>query len=88
MGRVAIAVIMTAAMPMPLRGEAGNIRKISASVARRARDEFYPKDNLRPDRLFGIDQAVNDAVSLRFLNAPLEKGQLNQLFQYQLPFVH
>jgi NitT/TauT family transport system substrate-binding protein len=59
--------------------------KVPVAIARRARDEFYPKANLRPDRLSGVEQAMADAISLKFLGAPLRKEQLDQFFQYQLP---
>jgi NitT/TauT family transport system substrate-binding protein len=59
--------------------------KIPFDVAKRARDEFYPKNNLRPDRLSGVDQAMGDAVAMKFLSTPLTKQQLDAFFQYQLP---
>jgi ABC-type nitrate/sulfonate/bicarbonate transport system substrate-binding protein len=59
--------------------------KVPFAIAKRARDEFYPKNNLRVDRLSGIDQAMADAIALKFLAAPLSKEQLDQFFQYQLP---
>jgi len=59
--------------------------RIPLAVAKKARDEFYPKNNLRPDRLSGVDQAMADAVAMKFLSAPLTKRQLAEFFQYQLP---
>lgn len=59
--------------------------KIPFEVAKRARDEFYPKNNLRPDRLSGIDQAMADALAMKFLPAPLTRQQLDEFFKYQLP---
>jgi NitT/TauT family transport system substrate-binding protein len=59
--------------------------KVPFAITKRARDEFYPKNNLRVDRLSGIDQAMADAIALKFLAAPLSKEQLDQFFQYQLP---
>ncbi len=59
--------------------------RIPLAVAKKARDEFYPKNNLRPDRLSGVDQAMADAVAMKFLSAPLTKQQLAEFFQYQLP---
>jgi ABC-type nitrate/sulfonate/bicarbonate transport system substrate-binding protein len=58
--------------------------KVPFAIAKRARDEFYPKNNLRPDRLSGVDEAMSDAIALKFLSAPLSKEQLDQFFQYQL----
>src|SRR5436190_21818146 len=48
---------------------------ISEALAKDVRDQFYPKENLRLDRLSGIDEAMADAVSLKFLPAPLTKAQ-------------
>jgi NitT/TauT family transport system substrate-binding protein len=59
--------------------------KVPFAVAKRSRDEFYPKDNLRPNRLSGVDAAMADAIALKFLTAPLGKEQLGEFFQYQLP---
>jgi ABC-type nitrate/sulfonate/bicarbonate transport system substrate-binding protein len=59
--------------------------KVPLAIAKRARDEFYPKNNLRVDRLSGVDQAMTDAIALKFLAAPLNKEQLDRFFQYQLP---
>jgi len=59
--------------------------KVPFAVAKRSRDEFYPKDNLRPNRLSGVDAAMADAIALKFLAAPLGKEQLGEFFQYQLP---
>ena len=55
---------------------------ISESLAKDVRDQFYPKENLRLDRLSGLDEAMADAVSLKFLPAPLTKAQLDELFKY------
>ena len=46
------------------------------------RDQFYPKENLRLDRLSGLDEAMADAVSMKFLPAPLTKAQQDELFKY------
>ena len=55
---------------------------IPESLAKEVRDQFYPKDNLRLDRLSGLDEAMADAVSLKFLSAPLTKQQQDVLFKY------
>jgi len=59
--------------------------KVPFAIAKRSRDEFYPKNNLRPNRLSSVDEAMADAIALKFLPAALSKDQLEQLFQYQLP---
>jgi NitT/TauT family transport system substrate-binding protein len=56
--------------------------KIPVPLATNVRDQFYPKDNLRLDRLSGLDDAIADAVSLKFLPAPLSQEQRDQLFHY------
>ena len=55
---------------------------ISESLAKEVRDQFFPKENLRLDRLSGLEQAMADAVSLKFLSAPLTKQQQDELFKY------
>ena len=56
---------------------------VPEALAQRVRDEFYPKDNMDPNRISGLDQAMADAVELKFLPAPLTKEQLDQFFQLQ-----
>lgn len=55
---------------------------VPESLAKEVRDQFYPKDNLRLDRLSGLDTAMADAVSLKFVAAPLTKQQQDELFKY------
>jgi NitT/TauT family transport system substrate-binding protein len=55
---------------------------ISETLARQVRDEFFPKENLRLERLSGLDEAMADSVSLKFLPAPLTKAQQDELFKY------
>jgi NitT/TauT family transport system substrate-binding protein len=55
---------------------------IPESLAKEVRDQFFPKENLRLDRLSGLDAAMADAVSLKFLPAPLTKQQQDELFKY------
>jgi len=56
--------------------------KITPALAKRVREEFYPKDNLRLNRLDDMDDAMKDAVDLKMLPKPLTQAQLDQLFQY------
>ena len=49
-------------------------------LAKEVRDRFYPRDNLRIERLSGLDEAMADAVSAKLLPAPLTKPQIEQLF--------
>jgi NitT/TauT family transport system substrate-binding protein len=52
---------------------------ISLAKARRTRDEFYPWDALDPDRITGLEAITQDAVRLKYLNAPLTQAQLDEL---------
>jgi ABC-type nitrate/sulfonate/bicarbonate transport system substrate-binding protein len=54
---------------------------VPEALARDVRDQFYPKENLRLDRLSGVDAAMADAVNLKFLSAPLSKAQQDELFK-------
>ncbi len=54
---------------------------ISEAKARRTRDGFFPKQALDPDRIVGLDTIVNDAVQLKYTEAPLTKDQLAGLIQ-------
>lgn len=44
------------------------------------RDQFYPKESLRPGQLSGINAVMDDAVSMRFIKKPLSEAQLKELF--------
>jgi len=55
---------------------------IPEALAKDVRDRFYPKENLRLDRLSGLDEAMADAVNLKFLPAPLSRDQVTELFKY------
>ncbi|MBV9235057.1 MAG: ABC transporter substrate-binding protein [Xanthobacteraceae bacterium] len=54
---------------------------ISEEKAKRTRDGFFPKQALDPDRIVGLDTIVNDAVQLKYTEAPLSKDQLAGLIQ-------
>jgi NitT/TauT family transport system substrate-binding protein len=55
---------------------------IPETLAKDVRAQFYPKENLRLERLSGLDAAMADAVSMKFLSAPLTKEQQDELFKY------
>jgi NitT/TauT family transport system substrate-binding protein len=61
---------------------------VSEAVARRVRDEFFPKSMILPDEIKGIDALMQDAVELKFIPAPLTKEQLAELIQIQKPATH
>ncbi len=54
---------------------------ISLEMAKRTRDEFFPKASVDPDKVIGLDTIVPDAVALKFTAAPLTKEQLTELIQ-------
>ena len=54
---------------------------ISVEMAKRTRDEFFPKPAVDPDKIVGLDVVVNDAVDLKYTAAPLTKEQLAELIQ-------
>jgi NitT/TauT family transport system substrate-binding protein len=58
---------------------------VSESVARRTRDDFILKQNALPDQISGMDAIMADAVTYKFLPAPLTPEQLKTLIQLQEP---
>jgi NitT/TauT family transport system substrate-binding protein len=55
--------------------------KITEPIAKRSRDDFFPRAALDPDRVVGLDVIVNDAVELKYTAAPLTQAQLAELIQ-------
>jgi len=55
---------------------------IPERLAKDVREQFFPKENLRLERLSGLDEAMADAVTMKFLPAPLSKAQQDELFKY------
>ena len=54
---------------------------IPSAIAQRARDGFFPKSALNPDTIVGLPTIVNDAVELKYTQAPLTQAQLAELIQ-------
>jgi NitT/TauT family transport system substrate-binding protein len=54
---------------------------VTPALAKQVRDEFYPRTNMEPDRLRGLDTLSQEAVALKFLAAPLRPEQLTTLIQ-------
>jgi NitT/TauT family transport system substrate-binding protein len=54
---------------------------VSEAVAKRVRDEFFPKSLLDPDEIKGLDVIIPEAVTLKYTTAPLTKEQLRELIQ-------
>jgi NitT/TauT family transport system substrate-binding protein len=53
--------------------------RVTPELAKRVRDEFYPKQNLDPDRISGLDELMVDAVEYKYLPAPLPADQVGKL---------
>lgn len=53
--------------------------RVTEEVAKHTRDDFIPKASANPDVVSGLDEANADAVSLKFLSAPLSQDQLKAL---------
>ena len=49
--------------------------------AKRAREEFFPKEAISPDKVVGLDTIVNDAVEMKYTPTPLTKEQLADLIR-------
>ncbi len=58
---------------------------VSEAMARRVRDEFFPRELVMPDEVKGLDSLMADAVELKFISAPLSKAQIADLVQLQKP---
>ena len=58
---------------------------VPEALARRVRDEFFPKSLVYPDEIKGLDSLMTDAVELKFIPAPLTSQQTAELVQLQLP---
>jgi len=54
---------------------------INEATARRALQEFLPKEAVNPDRMSGLDDIVADAVTFKYIPAPLTGAQLSDLIQ-------
>jgi NitT/TauT family transport system substrate-binding protein len=50
-------------------------------LARRVRDDFFPKSLVWPDEIKGLDSLMPEAVTLKFIPAPLTKEQIADLIR-------
>ena len=55
--------------------------RVSEPMAKRVRDEFFPKSLVNPDQIHGLDTLIPEAVNLKFIPAPLNKEQIAELIQ-------
>jgi NitT/TauT family transport system substrate-binding protein len=58
---------------------------VNEAMARRVRDEFFPRALVMPDEIKGLESLMADAVELKFIAAPLSKAQIADLVQLQKP---
>ena len=56
-------------------------RSAASGRRQRALQEFLPKAAVDPDRVSGIDDIMADAVTYKYISAPLSKEQLDDLVQ-------
>ncbi len=54
---------------------------VTVDKVRRARDGFFPRQALDPDRIVGLDAIVQDAVTLKYTPAALGDRELAELIQ-------
>jgi len=55
--------------------------KVPEPMAKRVRDEFFPKSLVNPDQIHGLDSLMPEAVNLKFIPAALTKEQTAELIQ-------
>ena len=58
---------------------------LDPAIARRSRNEFFPKGILDPDHIVGLDSIMNDALKFKLIAAPLTKDQLADLIRIPAP---
>ncbi len=57
---------------------------LSLEIARRTRDQFFPKALLNPDEIKGLDIMMPQAINLKFIADPLYANQFKELIQILL----
>jgi len=58
---------------------------VSEPLARRVRDDFFPQALVWPDEVKGLDSLMEEAVTLKFVSAPLTKEQTADLIRIPPP---
>jgi NitT/TauT family transport system substrate-binding protein len=59
--------------------------KISFDLAKRVRDEFFPKSLISPDKVSGLDTLMQDGVTFKYLREPLNAAQVSEMVQIPAP---
>ena len=54
---------------------------ISPATARRVRDNFYPKTMLQLDRVMGLTELIEDAITFKYVGQMLTPAQIAELLQ-------
>src|SRR6266545_3113433 len=54
-------------------------------LAKKVRDDFFPKALVWPDEIKGLESLMEEAVTLKFIPAPLTKEQQAELIRIQAP---
>jgi len=54
---------------------------ISVATAKTVRDQFYPKAMLQLDKVAGMDELMQDAITFKYIPQALSKAQLDELLQ-------
>ena len=55
--------------------------RVPEPMAKRVRDEFFPKSIIDPDKIVGLDSLMEEAVNLKFIPTALTKAQTDELIQ-------
>jgi NitT/TauT family transport system substrate-binding protein len=55
--------------------------KVPEAMAKRVRDDYFPKSLVDPDAIKGVDGLMKEAVNLKFISEPLTQKQLDELIQ-------
>jgi NitT/TauT family transport system substrate-binding protein len=56
---------------------------VPVTMAKQARDDFFPRSLVDPDEIHGLDSLMAEAVTLKFIATPLTREQIAELIQIQ-----
>ena len=54
------------------------LAKVPRDLARRTRDEFYPKQSLRLSDVRGLDLTLNQALEYKYITSPLSAADVRK----------
>lgn len=55
--------------------------KVPENLMRTGRDTFFPKETMLPDKIMGLDEILDEAQKLKFIQQPMTKEQVAELVQ-------